>query len=110
MDAEQKREMYLKMFVQQPPPPDCVNLEIPESNRTGTVDGDFNERETIEDGDEQYAMTKGTQKPREGQSSGVSDYNYSNTMKSTKFYNKSLLPTNNATQLDNKIKSGGGIL
>ena len=60
MDAEQKRDLYLKMFVQQPPPTNEDTSFLPDSNRTGTVDGDFNERASIEEGEDQYAMTRGS--------------------------------------------------
>ena len=78
------------MFVQ---PTAGAEVAGEESHRTGTDYGDdgFNERVSVEDADElPYGMTRGSRKPREGQSSATSDDNYSNTMKSTKFYNKSL--------------------
>lgn len=65
MDAEAKRNMYLKMFVQNKP----MAINVMEL----TSESDLNERTDV---------------------AGLSDFNYTNT---TKFYDKSLLPSGQAS-------------
>ena len=82
MDAESKRDMYLKMFVNQPEAP---------SNRTGDADSDLNERVFVDNID----STLNSRVPGNDNTFGgglLSDYNYSNTMNTTKANNRSLAP------------------